>query len=312
MERPADTDVPEGFRLRSIAAGVLDIGYLEAGPETSLPVVMAHGFPYSPFSYVEAAASLAREGLRCILPYQRGFGPTRFPSLETPRSGEQAALTGDLLALLDALKLDRPILAGFDWGGRAACGVAAVAPDRLGGLVTVGGYNVFGPPPANDQPATADWAHRTWYQHFFHHERARVTLEQGAAAFCRYIWPLWSPDWVFDDATYARSAAAFGNPDFAAVVLHSYRHRARRVPGDPALAVLAAQLERQPDITVPTMVLHGGSCTIQPASLSEDLSRFTGRVERRTIAGIGHNLPQEAPAFFAEAVATVAGWLARP
>lgn len=243
-----------------------------------------------------------------IVPYLRGYGPTRFLSPDTPRSGEQAALGHDLLALLDAPKIESATLAGYDWGARAACIVAALWPERARGLVSVNGYNIQD--ARSGEPAPPEAELRYWYQYYFHGERGRLGLERNRRALCRLLWRLWSPDWRFDDATYQRSAAAFDNPDFVAVVIQSYRHRYALAAGDPALAAVERRLAAQPPIAVPTITLDSDADGVMPPGGTAHHARsFTGRHEHRMVTpGIGHNLPQEAPEAFAEAVLTVQAW----
>lgn len=288
--------------LNHIPAGVLDVAYEAHGPESGMPVVLLHGFPYDVRAYDEVAPRLAAAGLRVVVPYLRGFGPTRFRSAETPRSGQQAALAHDLVALMDALGLREALLGGYDWGGRAACIVAALWPGRVRGLVTVGGYNVHNIPRASE-PAPPEDEYRMWYQYYFHGERGRAGLKRNRRDFCRLLWRLWSPNWRFDEATYARTAASFDNPDFVPVVIHSYRHRFGLAPGDPALEATEQQLAAQPPIAVPTIALDGEGDRVARAGGARDHARhFTGRYERRVVPVVGHNLPQEAPAAFADAV----------
>lgn len=292
--------------LKSVVAGVLEVSYQEHGPADGMPVVLNHGFPYDVQSYAEVAPILAEAGCRVIVPYLRGYGPTRFLSSDTPRSGEQAALGADLLALLDALEIPRAILGGYDWGGRAACVVAALWPDRVHGLVTVNGYNLQNI-ARSGEPASPEAERRYWYQYYFHGERGRAGLTANHAGFCRLLWSLWSPNWAFSDATYAASAPSFENPDFVDVVIHSYRHRYALVAGDPAVSDIEARLARQPDITVPTIALDGEGDGVQPAGISERArDRFTGGYEVRRVPEVGHNLPQEAPSDFARAVLDLA------
>lgn len=289
-------------QMHHIQAGVLDVAYLEQGPRTGTPVVLLHGFPYDVHAFDEVTPWLASAGCRVITPYLRGYGPTRFLSPETPRSGEQAVLAHDLLALLDALAIDSAVLAGYDWGGRAACIVAALWPQRVRGLVTCGGYNMHDVPAAMT-PAAPEDEHRLWYQYYFHGERGRAGLQGHRHALCKLLWQLWSPHWRFDDATYERSAASFDNPDFVDVVIHSYRVRFGLVEGDPAVAGTEALLRRQPRITVPTVSLNGGGDGVFRPELSASHHRFfTGPHARRVIDRVGHNVPQEAPAEFARAV----------
>lgn len=288
--------------VRFVDTAVLRIAYEEAGPPYGTPVVLLHGFPYDIRAFDGVAPALAQAGCRVIVPFLRGFGPTQFLSDATPRSGEQAALGADLLALLDALALGPAVLAGYDWGGRAACVVAALWPERARGLVSVGGYNIQDI-AASAVPAAPEQEHRYWYQYYLHGERGRAGLAADRRAFCRLLWRLWSPGWTFDDETFERSAASFDNPDFVDVVVHSYRHRFGLAPGDPALAGIEQQLARRPAIAVPTVVLHGGDDGVGPAAESEGHARhFTGPYTRQVVPGAGHNLPQEAPGSFALAM----------
>lgn len=238
-----------------------------------------------------------------ITPYLRGYGPTHFLSGDTLRSGQQAVLGLDLLALMDALSIPSAVLAGFDWGGRAACIVAALWPERALGLVTGGvAYNIQDI-ARSGKPLAPEEEHRLWYQYYFHSERGRAGLAQGRHALCKLLWRLWSPTWSFDDATYARTAGAFGNPDFVDVVVHSYRHRYGLVPGDPAAEATERRLSERPKIAVPTVVLHGDVDGVTPPDGSAQHHRyFSGNYERRIVAGVGHNFPQEAPKEFADAV----------
>ncbi|KAA2214220.1 alpha/beta fold hydrolase [Teichococcus oryzae] len=288
--------------LKQIEAGVLRIAYREQGDPDGWPAILLHGFPYDVHAYDAVAERLAREGARVITPWLRGFGPTRFLSLDTPRSGQQAALAADLLALMDALNIPRAVLAGYDWGGRAACILAALWPERVAGLVTGDGYNIQDIAAAA-QPQAPEREFRHWYQFYFHGARGAAGLARNRAELCRLLWRLWSPDWRFDEATFHRSAAAFDNPDFVAVVLHSYRHRFGLVEGDPALREIEERLAAQPAIAVPAVSLDGGSDGVaRPGGSAGDAPRFTGPYRHRALPHIGHNIPQEAPAAFAEAV----------
>ena len=292
--------------MKRLRAGVLDVAYIEAGPSAGPPAVLLHGFPYDVHACEAAAARLSAQGVRCLIPYLRGYGPTRFVEATTPRSGEQAALGADLLAFLDALGIKRAVLAGYDWGGRAACVVAALWPERTTALVSCGsGYNLHDV-AASGRPAPPEAERRLWYQYYFHAERGRAGLEADRAGIARLLWREWSPDWRFDEATFAASAEAFDNPDFVDVVIHSYRVRYGLVPGDPAYAGIEARLAGQPRIGVPTVVLEGAKGGVFPPKGERgDAERFTGPYRYERLAGVGHNVPQEAPEAFADAVSSV-------
>jgi pimeloyl-ACP methyl ester carboxylesterase len=280
----------------------LDIGYEESGAADGTPVILLHGWPYDPRCYDAVVPLLTQARCRVIVPYLRGFGPTRFLSADTPRSGQQAALGNDLRELMDALQIPRALLAGYDWGGRAACVVAALWPERAIGLVTGNAYNIQDIANANKPQAPQQEA-RFWYQYYFHTERGRAGLEQNRRALCRLLWRLWSPHWHFDEAAFEKSAASFDNPDFVAVTIQSYRHRYGSAPGDPALDEIERRLAAQPKITVPAIALQGEADGVLGPELSQGHARqFTGRYERRVLPRIGHNPPQEAPGAFADAV----------
>lgn len=288
--------------LQFVDAGVLRIAFVDAGPRDGPPVVLMHGFPYDIHAYAEVLPRLVAAGCRVVVPFLRGFGATRFLSDATPRSGEQAALGADLLALLDALAIPRAVLAGYDWGGRGACVVAALWPERCRGLLSFNSYNIQDIARAM-RPDTPENERSLWYQYYFHSERGRAGLAADRRALCRLLWRTWSPTWAFDDATFERSAAAFDNPDFVDVVIHSYRHRFGLVPGDPALAGIEAQLAQQPPITVPTLTFDGADDGVRPpAPEAQHAHRFTGPREHAVVPGVGHNMPQEVPALFADAV----------
>ncbi|WP_372097892.1 alpha/beta fold hydrolase [Tistrella mobilis] len=293
--------------MKRIRAGQLEIAYLETGAADGPPVVLLHGFPYDVHAMTEAGRILAASGHRVLIPWLRGYGPTRFLDDATPRSGEQAALGADLLAFLEALDLPPAVLAGYDWGGRAACIVAALWPGRVRGLVSGGsGYNIQNIAAAS-APAAPEAEHRWWYQYYFHGERGRAGLTRNRRDLCRLLWNLWSPDWDFDDATFARTAPAFDNPDFVEVVIHSYRHRYGLVASDPAHAAIEQRLAAQPPITVPAIVLQGASDGVDPPEGRDgDRRQFQGPWSYEVLPGIGHNIPQEAPAAFARAVAELA------
>lgn len=288
--------------LRHITAGVLDVALYEAGPIDGPPVFLMHGFPYDIHAYAEVAPLLAAQGCRVHVPYLRGYGATRFLSDATPRSGEQAALGADLLALMDALAVPRAVLAGYDWGGRAACVVAALWPERCAGLVSLNSYNIQNIAKAM-VPDTPENERSLWYQYYFHSERGRAGLASNRRALCRLLWKLWSPTWKFDADTFERSAAAFEHPDFVDVVIHSYRHRFGLVAGDPALAGIEQRLAAQPAITVPSITFDGADDGVRPpAPAAQHARQFAGPRSHRIVPGAGHNLPQEKPQVFADAV----------
>src|SRR5215468_10462215 len=283
------------MELKRIRTDVLEIAYEEHGHADGAPVILMHGFPYDVHTYDEVAPALAADGCRVLVPWLRGYGPTRFLSAATPRSGEQAALGHDLAQFMDALGITRAALAGYDWGGRAACIVAALWPARVRCLVSCTGYNIQNI-AASGEPASAAHEHRLWYQYYFHTERGRAGLTRNRRDICRLLWTLWSPEWKFDEATFEKTAVSFDNPDFVDVVIQSYRHRYGYAPGDPALVGIEAKLAKQPTITVPTINLHGRHSGISPASDRDGQAKFfTGGYERRLLPGIGHNVPQEAP-----------------
>ncbi|MRG59299.1 alpha/beta fold hydrolase [Agromyces sp. CFH 90414] len=291
-----------GFTRRgTVVTPVLEIAYEEAGDPAGEVVVLSHGFPYDVRAYDEVAGLLAASGLRVIAPYLRGSGPTRFTDASTMRSGEQAALAQDLVDLLDGLGVERAILGGYDWGGRASCIVAALFPDRVKGLVTVGGYNVFGA-GFGEEPMRPEWERTYWYQYYFHSERGRRGLERFRRELCELLWTTWSPEWAGAAEAFAASAPSLDNPDFVDVVVHSYRHRFGLVEGDPRYAAIEAAVAAEPPIVVPTVVLESGADGVGGPSAALDRAKFTGTYTFRELAGIGHDLPQEAPAEFAEAV----------
>lgn len=292
--------------LKRIEAGVLEVAYEEAGDREGKVVVLLHGFPYDVRAFDEVTTRLVSSGYRVITPYLRGYGPTRFLSADTPRSGQQGVLAQDLLSLMDALEISSATLAGYDWGGRAACIVAALWPERVDGLVTGNGYNIQDIPRALE-PGSPQSEYRYWYQWYFHGERGRRGLEQNRYGLCKLLWNLWSPNWKFDDATFARTAASFDNPDFVDVVVHSYRHRYALVPGDPAVEAIEERLIEQPAITVPSVAMDGdGDGVMSIGGCAGHERHFDASYERVVIPSVGHNLPQEAPEAFAEAVLSVA------
>jgi pimeloyl-ACP methyl ester carboxylesterase len=284
------------MKSKRVRTDVLEMAYEEHGPDDGAPVILLHGFPYDARTFDEVAPPLADRGCRVLVPYLRGYGATRFLSAATPRSGEQAALGHDLLQFMDALGIARAALAGYDWGGRAACVAAALRPERVRCLVSSTGYNIQNI-ATSGEPASAAQEHRLWYQYYFHTERGRAGLAKNRRDICRLLWTLWSPEWRFDEATFEKSAVSFDNPDFVEVVIQSYRHRYGYAPGDPALLGIEAELARQPRIAVPTINLHGGHDGITAVPERDGQAKFfSGSYERRVLPGIGHNVPQEAPA----------------
>ncbi len=288
---------------KTVRTDRLEIAYLDRGPADGPTAILLHGFPYDVRSYDDCADRLAASGVRTLTPYLRGYGPTRFRDPATPRSGEQAALGADLRDFMDALGIEAATLAGYDWGGRAACVVAALWPERCRGLVTGAGYNIQNV-AASVRPAPPAAEHRYWYQYYFHTERGRAGLAENRADLAKLLWRLWSPEWDFDDATFARTAPSFDNPDYVDVVIHSYRVRYADAEADPAYAAIETKLAATPDIAVPTINLHGIADGVHPPPAKDrDAQRFTGAYERRLLEKIGHNVPQEAPEAFANAVA---------
>jgi pimeloyl-ACP methyl ester carboxylesterase len=281
--------------IKTARTATLEIAYRESGPPDGTPTILLHGWPSDVHDWDAVADALAAAGWRTIVPWLRGFGPTRFLDAQTPRSGQQAALGSDLHDLLDALALERAFLAGYDWGGRAACIVAARWPERVRGLVTVTGYNIQNV-ARSGEPRDPRLEHRLWYQWYFHSERGRAGLTQNRGALARLLWELWSPNWAFDDALFARTAPSFDNPDFVDVTIHSYRHRYGMVPGDPVLEPLEAFLSAQPPIAVPTVVLHGEADGVGPPAPGADRDpHFTALRRYALVPRAGHLLPREAP-----------------
>jgi pimeloyl-ACP methyl ester carboxylesterase len=288
--------------LRHVDAGVLDIAYYEEGPADGPVVMLLHGFPFDIHSYVDVAPQLAAKGCRTIVPYLRGHGPTRFRDQATPRSGEQAAIGADLIALMDALSVKHAVFAGYDWGGRAACVGAALWPDRCTGLVSVNAYLIQDIAKAM-VPMRPEREVALWYQYYFQVERGRAGLAANRREIARILWKQWSPNWHFDDATFERTAVAFDNPDYVDVVIHSYRHRFGLADGDPRYADLQRRLAALPAITVPTITLDGDADGVAPATDGiSSAPKFTARRTHHVIPHAGHNLPQEEPEAFAGAV----------
>ncbi|WP_404487532.1 alpha/beta fold hydrolase [Pseudomonas sp. HT11] len=281
--------------LLYVRTPMLEIAYEAHGPEDGEPVILLHGFPYDPRGYDEIAPALAERGCRVLVPYLRGYGPTRFINAQVMRSGQQAALAKDLLDFMDALGLAQATLAGYDWGGRAACIVAALWPHRVRGLVTGDGYNIQDIAKSLE-PRAPETEHRLWYQFYFHTQRGVDGLSANRREFCELLWRLWSPTWAEGPGLYGRTAPSFDNPDFVDVVIHSYRHRFTYAPGDPALEAIEQALAAQPPISVPTISLCGADDGVGPApAVDDDGEHFSGFYRREVLSGVGHNIPQEAP-----------------
>jgi pimeloyl-ACP methyl ester carboxylesterase len=293
--------------LKRIDAGVLNVGYAEAGPANGPAVLLLHGWPYDIYSYVDVAPSLGAAGYRVVVPYLRGYGTTRFLSGASPRNGQQAALAVDVIALMDALGIETATLGGYDWGARTANIVAALWPERCKAMVSVSGY-LIGSRELNRMPLPPKAELEWWYQYYFATERGRAGYARYRREFAKLIWKLASPRWDFDDATFDRSAAAFDNPDHVGIVIHNYRWRLGLADGEPQYDDLEKRLAQGPVITVPTITLEGDANGAPHPDPSAYARKFSGRYEHRLISGgIGHNLPQEAPQAFAEAVVEVAG-----
>ncbi len=288
--------------LRQVDAGVLNVAYYEEGPADGPVAMLLHGFPYDIHSFVDVAPLLAAQGCRIIVPYLRGYGPTRFRDQKTPRSGEQAAIGADLIALMDALSIKRAVFAGYDWGGRAACVAAALWPERCTGLVSVNSYLIQDIAKAM-VPAKPEREVPLWYQYYFQLERGRAGLAANRRGIARILWRQWSPNWHFDEATFERTAVAHDNPDYVDVVIHSYRHRFGLADGDAQYADIQRRLAVLPVIAVPTITLDGDADGVAPATDgTASAAKFTGRRVHHVIPRAGHNLPQEEPEAFAAAV----------
>ena len=300
----AETNTSFGA-LKQINAGVLSVGYAEAGPARGPAVILLHGWPYDIHSFADVTPVLASRGYRVIVPYLRGYGTTRFLSDASPRNGQQAALGVDTIALMDALGIGQAIIGGFDWGARSADVVAALWPDRCKALVSVSGY-LIGSQAANKAPLAPRAEYAWWYQYYFATERGRAGYDTYRRDFGKLIWQLASPKWAFDDATFARSAVAFDNPDHVAIVIHNYRWRIALAPGEPQYDDLERQLAGAPAIAVPTISLEGDANGAPHPDPDAYASKFSGKYAHRTISGgVGHNVPQEAPQAFAQAIVDV-------
>jgi pimeloyl-ACP methyl ester carboxylesterase len=293
---------------KQIDAGVLNVGYVEAGPSDGPAVVLLHGWPYDIHSFVEVAPLLAATGYRAIVPYLRGYGTTRFLSSETFRNGQQSVLARDIIALMDALEIETAILAGFDWGARTANIIAALWPERCKAMVSVSGY-LIGSPEANKMPLPPRAELQWWYQYYFATDRGRAGYDKYRHDFAKLIWQTASPKWDFDDATFDRSAASFDNPDHVSIVIHNYRWRLGLAEGEPEYDDLEKRLAGGPVITVPTITLEGDANGAPHPDPSSYVKKFPGKYAHRVIkGGIGHDLPQEAPQAFTEAVVDVDGY----
>ncbi len=294
--------------LRQIDAGVLNVGYAEVGPANGRPVILLHGWPYDIHSYVDVAPLLASAGYRAIVPYLRGYGTTRFLSSETFRNGQQSAIAVDIIALMDALKIERAILAGYDWGARTANIIAALWPERCKALVSVSGY-LIGSPEANKTPLPPQAELQWWYQFYFATERGRAGYEKYWHDFNKLIWKLASPQWHFDDATFERSAASFNNPDHVGIVIHNYRWRLGLAEGESKYDEIEKRLAAAPAIAIPTITLEGDANGAPHPDSSTYARKFSGKYAHRIVkGGVGHNLPQEAPQEFAKAIVEVDGF----
>jgi pimeloyl-ACP methyl ester carboxylesterase len=307
VAKQAQPDADPSFgSLKQIDAGALSVGYAEAGPANGPPVLLLHGWPYDIYSFVEVAPLLASAGYRAIVPFLRGYGTTRFLSSETPRNGQQAVVAVDAIALMDALKIEKAVLGGFDWGARTADIVAALWPERCKGLVSVSGY-LIGNQASGKTPLPPQAELEWWYQFYFATERGRAGYDKYRRDFSKLIWRLASPKWDFDDATFDRTAASFDNPDHVAIVIHNYRWRLGLAEGEPKYDAFEERLAQAPVIGVPTITMEGDANGAPHPDASAYAKKFSGRYEHRVVTGgVGHNLPQEAPQPFAQAVIDVA------
>jgi pimeloyl-ACP methyl ester carboxylesterase len=308
-ERQMSEETNHSFgSLKQIDAGVLNVGYAEAGPTDRPAIILLHGWPYDIHSYVGVAPLLAQAGYRTIVPYLRGYGTTSFLSSETFRNGQQSVLALDITALMDALGIEKAILAGYDWGARTANVIAALWPERCKALVSVSGY-LIGSPEANKMPLPPEAELQWWYQYYFATDRGRAGYDTNRHDFAKLIWQIASPKWDFDDATFDRSAAAFDNPDHVSIVIHNYRWRLGLAEGESKYDDLEKRLAEGPLITVPTITLEGDANGAPHPDASTYANKFSGKYAHRIIeGGVGHNLPQEAPQAFADAVVEVDGY----
>ena len=292
--------------LKQIKAGDLNVSYFESGPIDGVPVILLHGFPYDIHSYLEVAPVLSNARCRVIVPYLRGYGKTSFLAKKTLRSGQQAALGYDLLNLMNSIKIDKAILAGYDWGGRAACVVAALYPERCLGLISCNGYNIQDIKNSS-KPSNPNTEQKLWYQYFFHSERGRLGLINKRHDFIKYLWRTWSPSWNFNDEIYGLSKNSFDNSDFVDVVVHSYKHRFGKVIGDPKFDLIEKNLSKQPKISVPSITIDGETDGVSELSnISKIKQKFSAHIRHQILPNIGHNVPQEDPKNFSRAVLELA------
>ena len=292
--------------LKQIKAGDLNVSYFETGPTDGVPVILLHGFPYDIHSYLEVVPVLSNARCRVIVPYLRGYGKTSFLAKKTIRSGQQAALGYDLLNLMNSIKIDKAILAGYDWGGRAACVVAALYPERCLGLISCNGYNIQDIKNSS-KPSNPNTEQKLWYQYFFHSERGRLGLINMRHDFIKYLWKTWSPSWNFNDEIYGLSKSSFDNSDFVDVVVHSYKHRFGIVAGDPKFNLIEKDLSKQPTISVPSITIDGETDGVSGLSnITKIKQKFSSHVRHQILPNIGHNVPQEDPKNFSRAVLELA------
>ena len=292
--------------LKQIKAGDLNVSYFESGPIDGVPVILLHGFPYDIHSYLEVVPVLSNARCRVIVPYLRGYGKTSFLAKKTLRSGQQAALGYDLLNLMNSIKIDKAILAGYDWGGRAACVVAALYPERCLGLISCNGYNIQDIKNSS-KPSNPNTEQKLWYQYFFHSERGRLGLINKRHDFIKYLWQTWSPSWNFNDEIYGLSKSSFDNSDFVDVVVHSYKHRFGIVAGDPKFDLIEKDLSKQPKISVPSITIDGETDGVSELSnISKIKQKFSAHIRHQILPNIGHNVPQEDPKNFSRAVLELA------
>lgn len=301
-ERAVEVKADRLGPIKQVEAGVLNVGYAEAGPSDGPPVILLHGWPYDIYTYVDVAPILAAKGYRVLIPYLRGYGTTRFLSADTPRNGQPSAIATDIVAFMDAVNVRKAVIGGCDWGARTANIIAALWPERCKAMVSVSGY-LIGSQAAGKQPLPPAAELQWWYQFYFATDRGRAGYEKYRNDFAKLIWRIASPRWAFDDATFERSSAAFNNPDHVDIVIHNYRWRLGLAEGEPKYSDLEKQLAAGPSISIPTITLEGDSNGAPHPEPSAYARRFTGKYEHRNIAGgIGHNLPQEGPKEFARAV----------